>query len=128
MSSKNKKLILTIYIPCSICENACSKVSFFVRKLSKKEPENFNVELIGFTQDLFLALTDDDFYNVKNLFERGDFEKIHKFDLELAPYYCPECKMNYCKEHWDREITYEGQFYDAEIGFCPRRHRKMLFD
>jgi len=43
----------------------------------------------------------------------------HPGDLELAPFYCPDCGLNYCRADWDTFPIFDHSFYDCTIGISP---------
>ena len=111
---------------CSLCENICAHMHFSITKLSNKKV--FNVELSGFTQQLMTSVSEMEYFQLQQHYQNGDSEKLYATDIEFAPYYCPNCNLNYCSQHWHIQITYDEGYYDAETGTCPKGHKKMLFD
>ncbi len=53
---------------------------------------------------------------------------LYALDPELAPFYCPECRRAYCKDHWQTLNVFDGDALDAIRGTCPRGHERMLDD
>ena len=53
-------------------------------------------------------------------------------DLELVPFWCPECAATYCADHWQREMVFEHDplpaWLDEIRGRCPHGHERMLED
>jgi hypothetical protein len=45
---------------------------------------------------------------------------------DITPFYCPECRLNYCSLDWDvRFVVSEGS-HDCILGSCPNGHRHLL--
>jgi hypothetical protein len=45
---------------------------------------------------------------------------------DITPFYCPECRLNYCNLDWDvRFVVCEGS-HDCILGTCPKGHRHLL--
>lgn len=47
---------------------------------------------------------------------------------ELAPFYCPDCALNYCAADWHTEVVLDDGFYDSTVGTCPNGHRHLVDD
>jgi hypothetical protein len=47
---------------------------------------------------------------------------------DLAPFYCPDCELNYCGADWHAEVLWDDGFYDRTMGTCPHGHRHLLDD
>lgn len=47
---------------------------------------------------------------------------------EVTPFYCPDCKLNYCSKDWDTSVLFDEGFYDCTVGICPNGHRHTLDD
>jgi hypothetical protein len=69
--------------------------------------------------DAVQALIDED--NIDPLALRG-------INWELAPFYCPDCQLNYCRNHWNTNIVFDESFYDYTMGTCPNGHQYMVDD
>ena len=46
----------------------------------------------------------------------------------LAPFYCPDCQLNYCASDWDTYVLVDEGFYDCTMGTCPHGHRHLVDD
>jgi hypothetical protein len=57
-----------------------------------------------------------------------DPEALRRIDQELAPFYCPDCGLNYCHADWETFPVFDEGFYDCTIGICPRGHRHTVDD
>ena len=53
---------------------------------------------------------------------------LRRIDWELAPFYCPDCDLNYCRADWDTYVLVDEGFYDCTMGICPNGHRHMVDD
>jgi hypothetical protein len=53
---------------------------------------------------------------------------LRQIDWELAPFYCPDCDLNYCKADWQTYVLVDEGFYDCTMGTCPRDHRHTVDD
>lgn len=53
---------------------------------------------------------------------------LRRIDWELAPFYCPQCALNYCQADWDTFPVFDEGFYDCTIGICPSGHRHTVDD
>jgi hypothetical protein len=58
----------------------------------------------------------------------GDAQALYGLDPELAPFYCPRCRANYCGEHWRSYDIFEDGLHDSIRGACPLGHDRMLED
>ena len=53
---------------------------------------------------------------------------LRQIDWELAPFYCPDCDLNYCRIDWRTYVLMDEGFYDCTMGICPDGHRHMVDD
>lgn len=53
---------------------------------------------------------------------------LRQVDVDLAPFYCPDCGVNYCSADWAKYPTFDDGFYDYTMGICPNGHRHMIDD
>ncbi len=53
---------------------------------------------------------------------------LRRVDWELAPFFCPDCGLNYCSADWDTCPVFDEGFYDCTIGICPRDHHHTVDD
>lgn len=59
----------------------------------------------------------------------GEARALYAVDPEFAPFFCPRCKVCYCREHWkQREVFEEDGWFDCVLGICPRGQERMLGD
>ena len=60
-----------------------------------------------------------------------DVARIFELNLELTPFWCPECRASYCSDHWDWWDVWDEDFVawrDSVRGRCPEGHERMLED
>jgi hypothetical protein len=67
---------------------------------------------------------------VQTLIDEDNIDPLTLRDInwELAPFYCPDCELNYCSGHWDANVIFDETFYDYTMGTCPNGHRYMIDD
>jgi hypothetical protein len=53
---------------------------------------------------------------------------LRRIDWELAPFYCPDCDLNYCRADWNTVPVFDEGFYDRTLGTCPSGHRHTVAD
>jgi len=86
----------------------------------------------SFTSRLTLRVDAGAFEAVQRLIAAGDIGGLYAFDLEVASFYCPECRACYCGEHWIRRDIFDDEdgftWHDSIRGHCPRGHDRMLED
>jgi len=86
----------------------------------------------SFTSRLTLRVSADAFERVQRMIEAGDAAGLYAFDLEVAAFYCPECRACYCGNHWSQHNVFEEEdgltWHDSIRGCCPRGHDRMLED
>ena len=51
---------------------------------------------------------------------------LRRIDWELAPFYCPDCDLNYCGAHWRGFPVFDEAFYDYTIVTCPSGHQHSV--
>ena len=79
--------------------------------------------------DLWVALNEERYWKIIELLSKNDFRPIFDMNKEYVPFYCEKCNKCYCRKHWNHWIEWdEDGYYDAEMGFCPKRHQRMLYD
>jgi len=54
-----------------------------------------------------------------------DPAELRRFDEELAPFYCPECELNYCHACWRTHVLTDRSFFDSSTDTCPGGHRQQ---
>ena len=60
--------------------------------------------------------------------QKPDPVALRRIDWELAPFYCPDCDLNYCRADWRTIPIFDEGFYDYTMGICPRGHRHTVDD
>lgn len=67
---------------------------------------------------------------VQALIQAGPTDPIElrRISQDLAPFYCPDCELNYCSDDWNAHVLVDEGFYDCTMGTCPNGHRHMLDD
>ena len=60
--------------------------------------------------------------------EDNDAAALFAIDREFAPFWCPICRLSYCREHFRSWVTFDDGFYDATYGACPEGHQRKLDD
>ena len=59
---------------------------------------------------------------------KADPVSLRRLNWELAPFYCPDCELNYCRADWSTRVVTEDSFYDRTMGTCPHGHEHMVDD
>ncbi|HEY0937607.1 MAG TPA: hypothetical protein VGD91_28190 [Trebonia sp.] len=67
---------------------------------------------------------------VQALVDEGDADPValRRFKPDLAPFYCPDCDLNYCARDWHPSVVLDEGFYDCTMGTCPHGHRHRVDD
>lgn len=65
------------------------------------------------------------------LIEQGNVDPVTvreiSWDLwDVTPFYCPECRLNYCILDWDAHFAVAPASPGCIIGTCPAGHRHLL--
>jgi hypothetical protein len=61
----------------------------------------------------------------------GDAAHLHRLHVLWAPFYCPDCRKVYCRDHWRIFPPFDSDFpgwYDCAYGTCPEGHRHLVDD
>jgi hypothetical protein len=85
----------------------------------------------SFTSMLTRAVGRDEFEPLRAALSGDDARALHALDVELAPFYCPDCDATYCGEHWVRWDVFDDDdpgWHDSARGRCPHGHERMLED
>jgi len=53
---------------------------------------------------------------------------LRRIDWELAPFYCSDCGLNYCRADWRTIVLVDEGFYDCTMGWCPNGHEHIVDD
>ena len=65
---------------------------------------------------------------VREAVRAGDIVALHGLKLELAAWWCPDCRACYCGAHWQWWDEFDEGFHDEIRGICPAGHERMLED
>lgn len=86
----------------------------------------------SFTSLFTYPVAADEFERVREIILAGDAARLHEFNLEVASFYCPECRAYYCGEHWAHWDVFDDDdgffWHDSIRGRCPLGHERMLED
>ena len=68
---------------------------------------------------------------VQELIEQGNVDPVAIRAISwplrgITPFYCPECRLNYCSGDWDTCADFNIGFWDCIIGICPNGHRHLV--
>lgn len=62
---------------------------------------------------------------------REGAQPLYQVSPDYAPFYCPDCAKNYCRNCWQATPLFDDDFpgwYDCTEGICPQGHRRILDD
>ena len=105
---------------CSLCEAVAGTVWL---------ESDARVARESFTSRLWLAVNGGELTALRAALRAGDAAALHAVDLELAPFWCPECAASYCGVHWVRWSVFDDDgWHDSIRGRCPHGHERMLED
>ena len=86
----------------------------------------------SFTSHSTFRAGPENFDRLRAAVTAGDAQALYEFDLEAAPFYCPDCRACYCGEHWARWNVFDDEegftWHDSIRGRCPHGHERMLED
>ena len=102
-----------------------------MRRLPGREPNADGLILDGFLGTSWQAEGAATLDAVQELIEHGNVDpsaiRAISWPLWLiTPFYCPECRLNYCSGHWDTYADFNIGFWDCIIGICPNGHRHLV--
>jgi hypothetical protein len=68
---------------------------------------------------------------VQALIEQGNVGPVTMREIawalwDVTPFYCPECRLNYCSLDWNMHFSVRAGTCDCIIGSCPNGHRHLL--
>lgn len=108
---------------CSICSQLAGTVSL---KMKGHKP---SMHVSSFTGRVVSQVSPDAVELLNTALVKGNVRSLYMSDLEFAPFYCPRCNANYCREHWRTwDVDDEDGWYDSTRGVCPSGHERMLSD
>jgi hypothetical protein len=87
-----------------------------------------NAVLATFLGRMTTKITGEGSEELRAVLARGDAETLCEHDVELAPFWCRECKLTYCGGHWLQETVFDDGFFDEIRGVCPAGHSRLLWD
>jgi hypothetical protein len=86
----------------------------------------------GFLGEHSKAISQDAYPLIQEALNQFSVLTLYQIDPLFAPFYCPECKLCYCEEHWDIQPVFDDDFmsgwYDYSVGTCPRGHKREVAD
>ncbi len=107
---------------CHQCRDICGDVTVY------EESGITKINILKFSQELYANVEPKDVKDLIAYYKIDNLIRIYEIDKEFAIFFCPECYESYCSNCWDRMMTFDEIYYDAEYGVCPKGHRRMLFD
>jgi len=68
---------------------------------------------------------------VQALIEQGNVDPVAIRAIsstlwDVTPFYCPECRLNYCGRDWDISVHFILGFQDCIMGICPNGHQHIV--
>jgi hypothetical protein len=68
---------------------------------------------------------------VEALIEQGNVDPVTVRGIswalwDVTPFFCPECRLNYCRQDWDMHFSVNQGSHDCILGTCPNGHRHLL--
>ncbi|TSD94453.1 hypothetical protein FOS14_20775 [Skermania sp. ID1734] len=83
----------------------------------------------SFTRPVRLMLAAPGAGRLRTALGDRDSATVFALDPELAPWFCPMCRQDYCAAHWERWDVFDGdsdRSHDSIRGRCPQGHERML--
>ena len=61
--------------------------------------------------------------------QANDIGDLHRVWSKCVPFYCPDCGVCYCRDHWKIEapILHDEWWDTSTYGACPQGHRRLMF-
>ena len=75
---------------CASCNNEAGRVALF------DDDNGGRIIRDSFTSQLTFRVGADDFQRILSIILAGNIHELHRFDLEIASFYCPDCSACYC--------------------------------
>lgn len=119
--------------PIVQCSFACAKCNHEAGLVKLYGTENAG-QIIrdSFMSQLTYSVGAKDFERVRGLVLAGDIQALYEFNLEVASFYCPDCRACYCGDHWVHWDVFDDEdgffWHDSIRGRCPLGHERMLED
>jgi predicted RNA-binding Zn-ribbon protein involved in translation (DUF1610 family) len=84
-----------------------------------------------FLATIWHAGTGDVLDAVQALIEQGNVDPVTIREItwtlwDITPFYCPQCRLNYCSLDWSMHFAVSGGSHDCITGTCPDGHRHLL--
>ncbi len=109
---------------CAICNNLAATI-----ELLPDEKSGWKLEFDGFLGKI--TSYGKNLIDFAALIIAEDASALHRANFEYAPFYCPECQVCYCSQHWTTEMVFDDDWtdwYDCTYGTCPKGHRHIIDD
>ena len=92
------------------------------------EPPGLRLVLTTFLGSSTASIREDELEDVRSSLQRDDVLPFFHRNPELVPFWCPDCQMSYCNDHWNQQFRFDDGFFDDVVGTCPNGHRRQLWD
>lgn len=111
---------LSAHFACSVCAKPAGTIELrVVDGQWEVHRESFTSRLTSVPGDLTA---------LRAALVTADARALLGLDLEYAPFYCPDCRASYCREHWRLRDVFDNGWHDSIHGTCPHGHTRMLED
>ena len=111
---------------CDACGKAAGSVA-----LSVAPEERLSLRVTGPVANAEFFLTKDLQPVILSALRAEGPSRLYQIYSEYAPFFCPDCGKNYCRNCWQMTTRYDDDFpgwYDSTEGICPQGHRRILDD
>ena len=123
MPDNNKPIAAEATFRCAECGKPAGQIWLF------GEPSSSEIKRVSFTSTLITGIAADQFEQFRHAIDKRNARVLHSLDKEVACFFCPQCNMSYCGEHWlTRDVFDDDGFHDSIRGTCPKGHERMLED
>jgi hypothetical protein len=83
----------------------------------------------GFVSQFLVRVPDADVELLTRLIQGQSWKRLHEYQAELLPWYCPTCRMLHPSKDWlVWDVFDEDGWHDSIRGRCPRGHERLLED
>ena len=122
---------------CARCGKVASSVALIVEKLPTDGPRGAGsgsgglIAETGFFGEWWQAVARGALAPVADALRTGSASALYDIEPLWAPFYCPDCRLSYCDEHWDIRLEFDEDWpdwYDCAMGTCPSGHTRMVDD
>jgi len=119
----------TATFPCGVCGSVASTVTLVAPgrpdpRLGTVLARGAQLSIDGGPVSITLALVPAE--RVASALESGDAGALFALDPDYAPFWCPRCKLAYCRDHYEAKQVYVAGFPTSVRGVCPRGHKRTL--